>query len=435
MSAPKLSVILPNYNHAAYLPRCIEGILDQSYTDLELVVIDDASTDRSREVIEGYARRDPRVRSFTNPKNLGVIATLNRALELARGRYVFGAASDDYVLPGYFEKAMALFASHPEAGVCVGLAECVDDDGRLRFLSPGMWADEPCYMTPREVAPRMTACGVPGPVVWKKAAFLEAGGYHADLRWHGDWFPLQVVAFRTGVCFIPERTSVVREVAESYSANQRRKKTQRAVLQALLARIASAEYRDVTWGFAASGILRQFGPELVRAAATDPALSDVVLPALQHTAFAHAPNLLRETDPEVRAGVAALLGRYGRAAFPLYDILSIPQSESDPRVADALKRARAAIRRALPPLALAKFRIRSAAGALLRALDRFTRPLHHRRMERIELLLADLLQFQKTEMIGALSAIHQQVEAAKRAGAVPAARTGPGPQAPRSAAA
>ena len=227
MPGPKLSVILPNYNHAAFLPRCVEAILDQTYTDLELVVIDDASTDNSREVLADYARRDPRVKFHVNPQNSGVIATLNRALALARGEYVFGAASDDYILPGYFEKAMGLFAAHPEAGIALGQVECVDDDGRVRLVAPGPWADEPCYLPPHELAPRMQLCGIPGPVVWRKEDFLAAGGYHADLRWHGDWFPLQVVAFRRGVCFIPESTSVVREAPESYSQNQKRKKTPR----------------------------------------------------------------------------------------------------------------------------------------------------------------------------------------------------------------
>jgi hypothetical protein len=431
MSVPKLSVILPNFNHAAFLPRCIEAVLDQSYTDLELVVIDDASTDNSREVIADYARRDPRVKFHVNPENRGVIATLNRALDLARGEYVFGAASDDYVLPGYFEKAMALFAAHPEAGIALGQVECVDDDGRVRLVAPGPWAEEACYLPPHELAPRMLLCGIPGPVIWRKEDFLAAGGYHADLRWHGDWFPLQVVAFRRGVCFIPERTSVVREAPESYSQNQKRKKTQRLVLQTLLERVGSAEYRDVLWGFTASGIFRQFGPELVRAAAAMPGLPAELLPALREATFAHAANLLREPDAEVRAGVAVLLGRYGREAFGLYEVIA-SKAEVDPRAALARRAAQAAILGDLPALARVKFRVRSAAGAVMRAADRCARPLLHRRVERLERLLGEMLEFQKNEMYQALSAIYQQLDRVQDA-----IREGPRPagdQRPRAAA-
>ncbi|QDU22957.1 glycosyltransferase family A protein [Urbifossiella limnaea] len=409
MTVPKLSVILPNYNHAPYLPRCIEAILDQSYTDLELIIIDDASTDDSRDVIAEYARHDPRVRFHVNEKNSGVIATLNRALGMARGEYVFGAASDDYVLPGYFEKAMALFAAHPEAGITVGLVECVDDDGRLRFLSPGPWADEACYLPPKELAPRMTLCGVPGPVIWRKDEFLAAGGYHADLQWHGDWFPLQVVAFRRGVCFLPERVSVVREVPESYSQSQKRKKTQQVVLRTLMARIAAPEYRDVLWGYTASGIFRQFGPELIRAAALTPDLPAELLPPLRDAAFAHAANLMREPDAAVRAGLATLLGRYGREAFGLYDVVSA-RGEPDPGAAEVRRAAQAAILRDLPALSRVKFHVRSAAAKVLRAADRCARPLLHRRVERLERLLAEMLEFQRNEQYQALSALYQQLD-------------------------
>jgi len=396
MPAPKLSVILPNYNHAEFLPRCVEAVLDQSFADLELVVVDDASTDDSRDILADYARRDTRVRVYHNAENRGVIATLNRALELARADYVFGAASDDYVLPGYFEKAMGLFADRPDAGVVVGLAECVDDDGRLRVLSPGIWADEPCFLSPREAAPRMTACGVPGPVVWRKSAFLEAGGYHADLRWHGDWFPLQVIAFRYGVGFIPERCSVVREVPESYSQNQKRKKTQRLVLQTLLARVGSAAYRDVLWGFTASGIFRQFGSELVRAAATLPGLPVELLPALRDTTLAHAANVLREPEADVRAGLAGLLARYGREAFRLYDQLGgVKRHDIDPTVRTAAAAARVAIRRDTPALPFWRSRVHRAAAKFMRTVDRCSRPLHHARLERIEHHLADLIDVQR----------------------------------------
>jgi len=431
MSVPKLSVILPNYNHASFLPRCVEAVLDQSFTDLELIVIDDASTDNSRDVLAEYARRDPRVKFHVNPENRGVIATLNRALDLARGEYVFGAASDDYVLPGYFEKAMALFAAHPEAGIALGQVECVDDDGRVRLVAPGPWAEEACYLPPRELAPRMQLCGIPGPVIWRKEDFLAAGGYHADLRWHGDWFPLQVVAFRRGVCFIPESTSVVREAPESYSQNQKRKKTQREVLQTMLARMASAEYRDVLWGFTVSGIFRQFGPDLVRAAATLPGLPAELLPALREATFAHAANLLREPDAEVRAGVAVMLGRYGREAFGLYDVIA-SKSEVDPRAALARRAAQAAIRRDLPALARVKFHVRSAAGAVMRAADHCARPLLHRRVERLERLLGEMLEFQRNEMYNALSALYHQLDRVQDA-----IREGPRPagdQRPRAAA-
>ena len=406
---PKLSVILPNFNHADHLPQCLEAILSQSFGDLELVVVDDASTDSSRDVLASCARSDSRVRVFHNPKNLGVIATLNRAMELSRAEYVFGAASDDYVLPGYFRQAMDLFAANPQAGLATGLAECVDGHGRLKALTPGYWSDEPRYIEPRELAPRMKSCGVPGPTIWRRAAFLEAGGYHADLRWHGDWFPLQVVAFRHGVCFVPEPISVVREVADSYSANQGRKRTQRHVLQKLFARMADPAYRDVLWGFEVSGILRQFGPEAVRAAVTMPAFPKELLPALRETTLVHASNLLHEPDDDVNAGLATLVSRFGEDAFHLYDALGhVERNATATATREAARLARRDLRRSVSIPRYWGSRAHRAIVMFARGMDRAMRPLHNRRLERIEKHLEELIRLQQ-------HAIAETARAASRA--------------------
>ncbi len=71
MSLPTVSVILPNYNHAHYLPQCLNAMLDQSVKPTEIIVIDDASTDNSIEVISDYVRRDPVVKLIQNEKNIG----------------------------------------------------------------------------------------------------------------------------------------------------------------------------------------------------------------------------------------------------------------------------------------------------------------------------------------------------------------------------
>lgn len=418
MSTPALSILLPNYNHSDFLPRCIEAILSQSFGDFELIVIDDSSTDDSLDVIQDYARQDSRVRAYQNPQNKGVIYTLTRALGLARAELVFGAAADDYVLPGYFGEAMNLLRAHPQAGMALGLTEAINHAGHITGVTPGLWSPDPGYLTPDEVAVNMTTCGVPGPAIWKKAAFLEAGGYRADLRWHGDWFPLQVVAFRYGVCFIPRIVSVVREVEASYSSNQRKAKVQRTVLQNLIGMIGDPEYRDVLPFFVKSGVLRQFGPELLRAAASDPSFPDVVLPALQPLLIGHTGLLLTDKEPEVRAGAARLLAQCGPEAFPhVYEMLgTMKANDSNPAVREAVRQARTAIRQSLPKATVWKHHMRRAIGSVIRTADRVAHPLHHRRLERMEVLMTEMLRFQQHEMYQAMSALYHQLEAIKQQG-------------------
>src|SRR5262245_37337052 len=117
MSAPLLSALIPNYNHARYLGECLDALLSQSRPPDEIIVVDDASTDDSFEVISGFARREKRIQAFRNERNLGTIGTLNRALSLARGVYCYGGATDDYVLPGMFENSLGLLERHPRAGL------------------------------------------------------------------------------------------------------------------------------------------------------------------------------------------------------------------------------------------------------------------------------------------------------------------------------
>src|SRR5256884_7474545 len=123
MTLPRLSVIIPNYNHARFLPNCLEAILRQSEQPFEIIVIDDASTDNSVEVIEAFTKRNPIIRFYRNEQNRGVVSGMNRGLELARGDYVYYAAADDQVLPGFFEKSLRLLNEHPQAALCCTIGD------------------------------------------------------------------------------------------------------------------------------------------------------------------------------------------------------------------------------------------------------------------------------------------------------------------------
>ncbi len=85
--APRVSIGLPVFNGERYLARAIDSILAQDFRDLELVVCDNASTDRTAEICAAYARRDPRVRYHRNPRNLGAGPNYDRCFHLARGEY------------------------------------------------------------------------------------------------------------------------------------------------------------------------------------------------------------------------------------------------------------------------------------------------------------------------------------------------------------
>ena len=136
MSLPTVSVILPNYNHAHYLPQCLNAMLDQSVKPTEIIVIDDASTDNSIEVISDFVRRDPVVKLIQNEKNIGNMPSNFKGLEQATCDYLLLAAADDYLLPGFFEKSLKLLSKYPAAGFCCSLSRRINEKGEYLDTVP-----------------------------------------------------------------------------------------------------------------------------------------------------------------------------------------------------------------------------------------------------------------------------------------------------------
>ena len=129
MADSTLSVAMANYNHGRFIGEALEAILAQSLRPLEIIVVDDASTDDSVEIVEGIARRDPIVRLVRNERNLGAVRTIDLGLREAAGDYVFFPASDDRVMAGLFAKSMNLLNRYPEAGICTALPMTLSESG------------------------------------------------------------------------------------------------------------------------------------------------------------------------------------------------------------------------------------------------------------------------------------------------------------------
>lgn len=124
----KVSVVLPVYNGELYLAEAIESILNQTFVDYELLVINDHSTDRSVEIAKSYA--DKRIRIIDNPKK-GLPAALNCGINNARGDYIARMDSDDISLPQRFEKQVALLDSKPHIGLCGCIAMKFNENGNI----------------------------------------------------------------------------------------------------------------------------------------------------------------------------------------------------------------------------------------------------------------------------------------------------------------
>lgn len=131
MKAPRISIGLPVYNGEDLVAPEVESLLAQTYTDFELIISDNASTDRTGEICRGFAARDPRVRYYRNDSNIGLVRNYNRTLELATGEFFKWCAHDDVHLPRYLEKCLPPLERDPEVILSYPRAVVVGDNNQV----------------------------------------------------------------------------------------------------------------------------------------------------------------------------------------------------------------------------------------------------------------------------------------------------------------
>jgi glycosyltransferase involved in cell wall biosynthesis len=220
--SPTLSVVLPNYNHAKLIGRALEALLVQESAADEIIVIDDGSTDDSVRVIERFAAKAPSIVVLLNPRNLGVVPTLGRGLRAARGKYVYFAAADDFVLPGFFALAIRRLEADPGLGLFCGEAALVDGrDNRPFAVRPAV--------RPRMRAGRIAAAHVQqllratdnwiltGSTIFRRECAVAAGGFDARLGTFADGLLARKVALKFGFFFEPKLVATWVVFADSAS--------------------------------------------------------------------------------------------------------------------------------------------------------------------------------------------------------------------------
>jgi hypothetical protein len=186
MSDPWLSVIVPTYNGAPYLAQALASIEGQHASGLEVIAVDDGSTDATLAVLESYAHRLP-LRVFARSRVGNWVANTNYGLVEARGRYVCFLHQDDLWLPGRLRVLRSLLAREPQAALLLHPSRYVDARGRWL----GVWR---CPLPARRLGPGLVVerllvqnfIAVPAPLFSREAA-LRAGGMDESLWYTADW--------------------------------------------------------------------------------------------------------------------------------------------------------------------------------------------------------------------------------------------------------
>jgi glycosyltransferase involved in cell wall biosynthesis len=126
-----ISVLLSVYNSEKYLSSAIESILSQSYKNFEFIIIDDASTDSSWNIIKKYAINDSRIIAIKNKVNLGGCNTLNKGLKLCNGKYIARLDNDDWAYPDRLQKQFDFMEKHHDVGILGGGMEIINEGGNV----------------------------------------------------------------------------------------------------------------------------------------------------------------------------------------------------------------------------------------------------------------------------------------------------------------
>ena len=137
---PYFSICIPTYNRAHMIGETIDSILAQTFEDFELVVVDDASTDHTKEIIEAYQRNDFRIRYLASDENLGHIAANNRCYVEARGEIIYIFDSDDLMNCDNLQARYDFWQEHPEVGLLYSDASVIDEHGQI--LAKSFWKAE-----------------------------------------------------------------------------------------------------------------------------------------------------------------------------------------------------------------------------------------------------------------------------------------------------
>ena len=260
-----LTVVIPNFNHAKYLPKAINSILDQDYKNLELIIIDDASTDNSVDVIEEFRKKDSRINFIKNEKNKGVIYNLNFGLDIAKGEFIYFGSADDYIYKDFLITGMPILADYDKAGLF--FSESYYSRGGDEILGSSKtgisettsFIDKDDFFLHLKKIKNNFFSPSTNTVIWNTSALKSIGGFSEYLEWHCDLFSVMLIGIMYGVCYSPNNLGFVRYSEDSYNIKgQNDSIKQRKVVYNILLKILSIKSIEAKKRIANSAFIYRF---------------------------------------------------------------------------------------------------------------------------------------------------------------------------------
>ena len=222
-----VSVIIPNYNHSVFLKHRIESILDQTYRDFEVIILDDCSTDNSRDIIDHYKTKYPDLRAYYNESNSGnPFIQWNYGVSKAKGEFVWIAESDDYADTDFLERTITLLKKYPDAGLVFSDSRIIREQKGTEYLASdrrAAFSNHKLEQLFNNGCDKRKSMNIffENPIVnvssvlFRKSTYLEAGGAYTSMRFCGDWLIYFKIFLISDIRYIPEPLNVFRLHSDS----------------------------------------------------------------------------------------------------------------------------------------------------------------------------------------------------------------------------
>ncbi|MEZ5315195.1 MAG: glycosyltransferase family 2 protein [Chlamydiales bacterium] len=236
---PNLSIFIPCYNYGKYLSESIDSVLSQNYSQYEILLIDDGSTDETAKLGQSYSDKYPHIFYIRNPRNLGLFETCKIALKRARGAYFHFFSADDRYLPGFLSKSMGMLKEHPHLNLVCSTVSYFDDgspDIRFNPLIPNCSKNTIFNQEELLRLIHKTDFFVPGTsCIVRRNLIDHYGGFDPKLENIADWFLFHKIAFSEGLGYLPD-TLISMRVHETTLTNmvKKNKHRRRATFHRLL---------------------------------------------------------------------------------------------------------------------------------------------------------------------------------------------------------
>lgn len=182
-----ISVCIPSYNGASFIKKTIEMVCSQDYDNLEIVIIDDASTDNTVEIIRTI--KDNRIRLLRNEKNLGIAGNFNRLLEEARGEYIMIICADDFLFPGALKAKAKILDENQDVVIVFSSSYVMDEKGQKLFYRRPFTGDQKIKneKIQKELFINNNYFAEPSNNLIRRSASLKTGKFDTNLWYTIDW--------------------------------------------------------------------------------------------------------------------------------------------------------------------------------------------------------------------------------------------------------